>query len=109
MQYRKEPLEKDCYYHIFNRSISKYIIFNDDSDYLRMLDILKLYRYTDFNHQYSKFIRLEEGIRNTIINDLKKDSSNLVDIIAYSLMPTHLHLILKQIVDHGILNIWPIF
>lgn len=102
MQYRKDRLEKDYYYHIFSRSISKYVIFNDDSDYLRMLDILKVYRFCDFNHSYSKFLELDSNTREMIIKNLESSSPILVEIIAYCLMPTHLHLILKQIADHGI-------
>ena len=102
MQYRKDRLEKDYYYHAYSRSISKYIIFNDDSDYLRMLDIIKLYRFCDFNHSYSKFLELDLNTQEEIIKNLESSSPVLVEIIAYCLMPTHLHLILKQITDHGI-------
>lgn len=91
-------------YHIFNRSIAKYIIFNDEEDFLRFLEILKLYRFIDFNYKYSDFIALEHGHQRRIIEDLKKTSPVLVNIVSYCLMPTHFHLILKQITDNGISN-----
>lgn len=102
MEIRKEALENDYYYHIFSRSISKYVVFNNPQEYSRMIEILKLYRFTDFYHKYSKFTQLELNTQEVIISSLKKNSPVLVEIVAYCLMPTHIHLILKQIADNGI-------
>ena len=102
MEKRKELLENNCYYHIFSRSIAKYVVFNDAEEYSRMFDILKLYRFSDFNYKYSKFINLESKTQNTIIKNIETNSPVLVEIIAYCIMPTHFHLILKQTTNHGI-------
>lgn len=102
MQQRKDLLTNDCYYHIFSRSIAKYVVFNDAEEYYRMIEIMKLYRYLDFNYKYSRFNDLEAIKQNAILNDLRKNSSVFVEIVAYCIMPTHIHLILKQIADHGI-------
>ncbi|MCL5407494.1 MAG: transposase [Patescibacteria group bacterium] len=102
MQSRKDPLVNDQYYHIFSRSIAQFKIFNNNEDYLRMLDILDLYRYIDFIYKYSNFNELTDANQQAIIANLRKDNDVLVEIIAYCLMPTHLHLLLKQITDKGI-------
>ena len=102
MQQRKDLLANDNYYHIFGRSIAKYVVFNDAEEYSRMLEILKLYRYVDLNYKYSRFNNFEIIKQNAIKRDLKKNSSFFIEIVAYCLMPTHFHLILRQIVDHGI-------
>lgn len=102
MELRKEPLVNGCYYHVFSRSIAKYEIFNDAEEYFRMLDILRLYRFTDFKYRYAKFKELEVQTQNAIIYDLENNSSVMVEIVAYCLMPTHIHLLLKQIINHGI-------
>ena len=101
-QYRKEKLEDNHYYHIYSRSIAKFVIFNDEEEYARFIKIFNLYKYINFNYQYSKFIRLDEKVQWSIINNLKGDKEVLVEVIAYCVMPTHIHFILKQVADKGI-------
>lgn len=102
METRKNPLVNGQYYHIFNRSISGYIIFNNSDDYLRMLNIIDLCRFVDFKYKFSEFDVLSLKKQSLIITELKESSQALVEIVAYCLMPTHIHLILKQIEDKGI-------
>ena len=99
---RKVPLANDKIYHIYNRSIAKYQIFNDPADYLRMLEVLELFKFTDFKQSYSSFTKLTNELQYDIKGKLIKSSDKLVEIIAYCLMPTHFHLILKQVADNGI-------
>lgn len=100
---RKHLLATDNCYHIFNRSIAKYIIFNDEHDYHRMIDILDLYRFKDFCYSYSYFASRSPLQQQAIINSINRNEK-LVDIISYCLMPTHPHLILKQNCEKGITN-----
>ena len=90
------------FYHIYSRSIAGFIVFNNPDEYSRMIDIFSLYQYRDFNHKYSRFADLDFTLQAEIRTDLEKSSSKYVDIVAYCLMPTHLHLILKQSEDGGI-------
>jgi len=99
---RKEPLVNGQYYHIISRSIAKYIIFNSQEDYCRLMEIIDLYRFLDFTHKYSNFIALTPQFQQYIINNVRKNSDVLVEIVAYCIMPTHIHLILKQQVEKGI-------
>lgn len=101
-QYRKDKLENDFYYHVFNRSIAKFIVFNNEEEFSRFLEIFDLYRHVDFNYQYSKFIRLDHVKQSQIIKNLKSDNNVLVEIIAFCIMPTHVHFLLKQVSDQGI-------
>lgn len=98
---RKDPLINDEYYHVFNRSIARYVIFNDDQDFLRFKEILNLCRYPDFNLRYSSFLDLTPEAQKITLERIK-NSRPIVVIIAYILMPTHFHLILKQLDDSGI-------
>jgi len=102
MESRKEPLTNNHYYHIFSRSIAKYEIFNSSEDYQRIVNILDLYRYADFNYKYSGFSELSIINQGAILAGLRKTENYLIEIAAYCLMPTHIHLILKQVADHGI-------
>lgn len=101
MFFRKDPLRSNNYYHIYSRSIAKFIIFNNAEDYARMEDILNFDRFIEFNYKYSRFKRLELSVQKAIAINLQ-NSPVLVEIIAYCIMPTHLHLILKQIAENGI-------
>jgi putative transposase len=101
-QYRKDALENDHYYHIFSRSIAKYVIFNDGEEYSRFIEIANLYKHIDFNYQYSKYVRLDPIKQSEIINNLQSDDNVSVEIIAFCLMPTHIHFLLKQVSDQGI-------
>lgn len=99
---RKDLLANDQYYHIFNRSIAKYQIFNGKMDYERFRGLIDLYRYKDLPYKYSKINQLNPIHRKAIMENLYKTSDLSVEIVAYCFMPTHFHLILKQVTDNGI-------
>lgn len=101
MSIRKVPLKNEIFYHIFSRSIAKFEIFNDTDDYLRFFEILDLYRFLEFKYKYSQFNALSEKEKDNVLSNLSQEKV-LIDIVAYCIMPTHFHLILKQIVDNGI-------
>ena len=90
-------------YHVFNKSIAGYKIFNKREEFSRMLNTIRYYQIENPPVKFSKFIRGEADF-NEKIKDLfsKSDNEKLVEIIAYCIMPTHIHLILKQLKDGGI-------
>ncbi len=101
---RKEALVNGKIYHIFNKSIADFIILNNDSEFERMLQLIKYYRIEN-NLKFAEFITLKMVEKNGFNNTVKiisKDKKGLVQIIAYCLMPTHFHLILKQLQNNGI-------
>ena len=102
MQVRKDPLVAGHYYHVFSRSIAGYVVFNNVEEFSRFLEILKLYRHDDFGYRFSKFKELDIQSQQFIIQELKENKSVLAEIVAYCIMPTHTHFILKQTKDQGI-------
>lgn len=66
-----------------------------------MLNVLNLFRFTEFNYKYSIFDILGKTTQLAIIDDLNKNSL-IIELIAYCLMPTHIHLLIKQIAENGI-------
>lgn len=104
---RKEPLAIDETYHIFTRSIADFQIFNENSGFFRMQQLIKYYK-VDNTAKFSDFISFKivqkEGFNN-VLEAISKDKDKFVQIIAYCIMPTHLHLILRQLTQNGI----PIF
>lgn len=102
---RKEELATGEIYHIFNKSIADFKIFNNDIEYSRMKDIIRYYQVERMPIRFSQFIMLgkvkEEGFSSHFIT-VSQGKEKLVQIIAYCIMPTHIHLILKQLKEKGI-------
>lgn len=101
MQERKDSLTNGHYYHIFTRSIAGFVVFNNKNEFLRICDMINLYQYKDFAYRYGKFLELKTETQAAIRLGLI-GSQKYVEIIAYCVMPTHLHLILKQNSTEGV-------
>jgi|SRR3989344_7510894 len=96
---RKTPLVEGETYHIFNRGAHKQEIFLRPVDYDRFMCLLHL-------SNTSKKIHLSDfwsksRISSGNIYERRVDKA-LVDILAYTLMPNHFHLILLQKCEGGI-------
>lgn len=91
-------INSECY-HIFNRSIAKFQIFNNPKNYHRFVDLLNYYRFRDNLLSYSKYLTTSKA-------NLAQNFSGetLVDIVAYCIMPTHFHILLKQNTKNGIVD-----
>jgi len=107
---RKDLLVTGEIYHVFNKSIAEYKIFNNNPEFLRMINIICYYQKEKPAIKFSDFIRSPEAKR-----DYPKsmdhfpprrwergNKEKLVEIIAYCIMPTHLHLTLKQLKENGV-------
>lgn len=97
---RGQALSVGEHYHVFNRGAHKQIIFTNDEDHKRFLMLLLLANTTaplDVRgalHKYRGHVCVEAF--------KEKSDKSLVDILAYTLMPNHFHLVLRQKVDGGI-------
>jgi len=102
---RKNTLVTGHIYHVFNKSIAGFVIFNSKADFLRIMGMLKYYQIENPPDKFSRFCMLE-GVKNDnlfhYIDVISKDKKRLVQIVSYCIMPTHLHLVLKQLKKHGI-------
>ena len=99
MSYRKDPLSTGHYYHIYNRSIAGYKIFNNQNEFQRFRDAMIFYMASN---RLLKFARhLDLSPKNKHQMDFNEDEYQ-VRIVAYCLMPTHFHLLLEQLRDNGI-------
>lgn len=101
---RENFLATNNFYHIYTRSISKYTVFNDDLEFNRMVELINLCRFKDFHHKYSIFKGLEISTQFAILEGMKRKNNAIVEIIAFCLMPTHIHFLLKQVQDDGIMQ-----
>jgi len=98
MPYRKVKLIDNNIYHIFTRSIYKFKIFNFFDDYKRMLNLFRFYVYKDTPCKFSAYLKLVRKEKY----EIKFSGEKIVKIIAYCIMPTHIHLVLEQLENNGI-------
>jgi len=103
-QFRKEALVNDRYYHVFSRSIAGFNIFNGPEEYERMFSLISLYSHADFDYRFSHFTRMTDTDQQSAIDKVNNSNDYLVEIVAYCLMPTHIHLLLEQVKDKGIVK-----
>jgi REP element-mobilizing transposase RayT len=84
----EKPVTRETY-HVFNRGVDKRNVFLDKYDYVRF------YQTLDYFNSINPIInlRLSKSVR---------DKKPLVEIVAYSFLPNHYHLILRQLEDGGI-------
>jgi putative transposase len=103
---RKTKLVNDRIYHVFNRGVEKRDIFLDDQDYFRFIH--NLFEFNDetpvINARYY-FDPKTMNVESRNINKASKDKHvrrQLVEILLFTLMPNHFHLLLKQRKTNGI-------
>ncbi len=99
---RKEPFTVGSYVHVMKRGARGMPIVQDDGDRWRFL--LMLNHFNDYFHSESWYRDLmDEKIANTLKRASSwPDKNALVAIEAFTLMPNHFHLILKEIVEGGV-------
>ena len=97
---RKYPLEKDEVYHLMNKSIAGYKIFNTDLDYQRMLWLIEYFSISESLPKFSYFLTRSEEVGKTFeayLDQCFDNPKRNMQVIAYCLMPTHIHLAIKPL------------
>jgi len=97
---RKQPLAISETYHIYNRGAHKAPIFRDDEDYRRFLLLLGLGNSINPILVRDTLVKYRDRFSEIFLSEVPEDP--LVDILAYSLMPNHFHLVLRQRTEEGI-------
>ena len=105
MPYRKEQFANDEIYHIILRGLDDNLIFRDINDYYR--GIFSIYEFNNA-HRIEIRKRREErkrekasGVPDSAIVDKRE---KLAEVLAFCFMPNHIHLLLKQLRDGGIVK-----
>lgn len=88
--------KEGIYSHIYNRGVEKRIIFNDEEDYKVFLGYLKDYLIPKDPDSIKKVFKVHGHIFRGTPHQ-PKNYFNKVELIAYSLMPDHFHLLLHQV------------
>lgn len=92
----------DEIYHVFNRGIDKRPTFTNKTELNRAMLTLDLYRFSELPIRLSKILTLPLDERTQIIDNIRKESNKLVEIICFCLMPNHFHFLLRQKIENGI-------
>lgn len=100
MPIRRFPLAKGENYHIFSKSIADFKIFKNKSEYERMRNLCRYYTIDKPPLKFSAFMEIKG--KDVLKEEYFTGKEKLVKIIAYCFMPTHIHLILKQLKENGI-------
>jgi putative transposase len=88
-------------YHIVTRGVEKRLIFEDKSDYYR--GIFSLFEFNDDKHVIMRDRRRSRLYHKQLGQEQFSAIRNLiVEILAFCLMPNHIHLLLRQLKDNGI-------
>ena len=104
---RKEKIIKDEYYHIINRGNNKQSIFLDEKDRIRFLFLILYFQSPVNFDQINRSIKY--FIKHQLFNISEKIIKNIIDnryveLVNFTLMPNHFHLILKEHKKNGISN-----
>lgn len=82
-------------FHITNRGVEKRKIFLDKEDYARFVDNLRDFNDID-NAVESHSRRIEEAL-----SDVRRPTEQIVDVLAWCLMPNHIHVLVNERVAGG--------
>ena len=93
------------YYHVFNRGMQKQLIFLTDTDRLRFLFLLFAFQGKNPIKNVSREIK--QSVQSSTLHikpELKNEilENRTVELVAFSLMPNHFHLLLCEKIEGGI-------
>jgi len=91
----KKKFAKGEIFHVFNKSIANYRIFNDLDNSRRFIDTLYYYNNKLIDESFSKFLKKKENYHAE--NLLIPEDFPYIEFLCYCIMPDHYHLLVKII------------
>ena len=114
MPYRKEQFDTGRIYHVVLRGIDDNKLFKDTNDYYR--GIFSIYEFNTINpveiirrrrdriRLKIRLKKLQKVVGDPTSDQLSDSRNKLVEILAFCLMPNHVHLLVRQLKDDGIVK-----
>lgn len=100
MPKRKIPIDNHHLYHVYNSGVTNTNTFTHKYHFQKAIEGLWYYRYQRPPIRLAYFKNLTPQAKEKYLQELR-NSPLLIDIVAFVLMPTHFHLIVKQHVSGG--------
>jgi len=102
MPIKRPQLINNQIYHIVLKTIEGLKLFRDERDYLRMIH--DLFEFNDEDPVPSNFRVSQKLIltRKLLVSSKRKKRKMVVEILAFCLMPNHIHLLVRQLREGGI-------
>lgn len=109
MPKRKEQFNTNGIYHLIIKALDDNLIFKDENDYFR--GIFSIYEFNNSNpveiwrRRRDRVIEKKREKFREIGNHkilLKDERDKFVEILAFSFMPNHIHILVRQVKDNGI-------
>ncbi|OGG45611.1 hypothetical protein A2673_00025 [Candidatus Kaiserbacteria bacterium RIFCSPHIGHO2_01_FULL_50_13] len=98
---RRDPFAAEETHHLFNRGAHKQEIFLNDVDYMRF-QVLLFLANSSKNIDVRNILKRYEGESFVRLFADEHPDQSLVDVLAYSLLPNHFHLVVREKGDGGI-------
>ena len=100
----KNPqLVNDEIYHVISRTVGDTVVFDDEKDFFR--GIFCIYEFNNCNTVNIWKRRKERAVEKKVLGRTSptlQERDMFVEVLAFSFMPNHLHLLLRQIKNDGI-------
>lgn len=103
MAYQRPKLVDDEIYHVVSRAVGDTAIFEAEEDFYR--GIFSIYEFNNDNAVNIWRRRRDRKVEKKVLGQTSPTSQErnmFVEVLAFSFMPNHLHLILKQLKENGI-------
>ncbi len=99
---RQHPLLNGQIYHVFNKTIDGRRVFINDAYNKLALETVSYYRSSQAIMRFSNYRKLPSKLKYYYEQKIYKADTFRVSIVAFVLMPTHYHFLLRQNFDSGI-------
>lgn len=102
---QKPRLVEDHIYHVYNRGVEKRTIFSETEDYLRFIhDLFEFNDEASVSNALYYFDPKSMRVQSRYVQEERRPRKLLVEILLFTLMPNHYHLLLRQNKENGIVK-----
>jgi len=102
MPSRKEPFVNGYIYHVFNKCIDRNRPFENYENCQSFYDRLFYYRSIKSTLSFSSLSRLSRNNLDNLYAEISNPKYHRVEVLNYSFMPNHYHLLIRQLTNNGI-------
>lgn len=88
---KPRKIEVGQYYHVYSRGVNRCDTYNENIDYVRFEDLLKLCNTKE-----------KINLRESLNSKERNSTSKIVNISCYCLMPNHFHMVIQEVSEGGI-------